>query len=68
MEIFDRLAAAFHARSAEAMERAANYTVGGTGIGISLVQATSYLQFIAAGAGAVLVCRQLYRDIKKKRE
>lgn len=67
MDVLDKLAAAFHAKSPEALERAANYTVGGTGIGISLVEATSYLQFIAAGAGAVLVCRQLYRDIKKKR-
>jgi len=55
-----------HSKAA-AIERAMNYTVGGGGIGISLVQATSYLQFIAAAAGAILVCRQLYRDIKKKR-
>ena len=67
MKLLDSISAAFHARSADAMERAANYTVGGTGIGISLVQATSYLQFLAAAAGALLVCRQLYRDIKKKR-
>ena len=67
MEVLNKLSAAFHARSPEAMERAANYTLGCTGIGVSLVKATSYLQFIAAGAGAVLVCRQLYRDIKKKR-
>ena len=58
--------ATFHSRSAEAYERAANYTVGGTGIGVSLVQATDTLQFIAALGGAILVCRQLYRDIKKK--
>lgn len=50
-----------------AIERATNYTVGGTGIGLSLVEATSYLQFLAALAGAILVCRQLYRDVKKKR-
>lgn len=67
MDVFKQVAAAFHAKSPEAIERAANYTVGGTGIGISLVEATSYLQFIAAGAGAILVCRQLWRDIKKKR-
>jgi hypothetical protein len=66
--VVDRFYTAMHSKSHDVIERAANYVVGGTGIGLSLVEATSYFQFIAAFAGAILVVRQLWRDIKKNKK
>jgi len=39
-----------------------NYLFGFGGLGLSLADITGIAQTIAAVAGAVLVCRQLYRD------
>lgn len=50
-----------------ATERFKNYFFGGGGVALSLADITGVLQFIAALAGAVLVCRQLWRDFKRKK-
>lgn len=50
----------------EQAQQIKNYGMGFLGISVTLADVTDTAQAIAAIAGAILVCRQLYKDIKKK--
>ena len=50
----------------DTLERCSNYILGSCGVGISLIDITSWAQGVATIAGAILICRQLWRDLKKK--
>lgn len=50
----------------DTLTRIKNYIFGAGGMALSLADLTGILQFIAALAGAILVCRQLWHDIYKK--
>ena len=56
-----------HEQAQSKVEIAANFALGFGGITIGLQDITNIAQAIAAVAGAVLVCIQLYRTLRKKK-